>query len=76
MFCCKEFEKEAIKYKAPVGGGFLYPHPNPDGQFEQDDDGTWNIYGCCGGGCYVVTGVKYCPFCGSRVDNKSIQSDG
>ncbi|MFH1505670.1 MAG: hypothetical protein ABIE94_01630 [archaeon] len=24
----------------------------------------WNIEGCCGGGCYVVTNIKFCPFCG------------
>ena len=32
--------------------------------FEKDPDGSWNIMGCCGGGCYVVSGVKYCPYCG------------
>lgn len=22
------------------------------------------INGCCGGGCFVITNIKYCPFCG------------
>lgn len=22
------------------------------------------INGCCGGGCYVITGINFCPFCG------------
>lgn len=35
-------------------------------QFEKDDEGFWNIEGCCGV-CYVLVGVKFCPFCGSRL---------
>lgn len=27
------------------------------------DDG-YAINGCCGGGCYVISGILYCPFCG------------
>lgn len=30
------------------------------------DDG-FAINGCCGGGCYVITGIKYCPFCGEYI---------
>ena len=67
-FCCEAFAKEAGHLQAPVGGGFLYPSiARPNAQFEQDDDGTWNINGCCGGGCYVVTEMRFCPFCGSHV---------
>ena len=62
-FCCKDFEKEVKHYKGSVGGGFMYPGSNPNGQFEQDEDGKWNINGCSG--CYVVTDMKFCPFCGS-----------
>lgn len=66
-FCCKRFAKEAGRYQAPVGGGLLYPPQlRPDAQFVPDEDGkTWNINGCCGGGCYVVTEMKFCPFCGA-----------
>ena len=24
----------------------------------------YSINGCCGGGCLIITGIKYCPFCG------------
>lgn len=64
-YCCDRFKKESGEVKAMAGGGFLYPSgmkSNP--QFEPDENGTWNINGCCGGGCYVVTDVKFCPFCG------------
>jgi len=40
---------------------------NPDPQIEQSDDGTWAVNGCCGGGCYVLIDVRFCPFCGSAV---------
>jgi len=63
--CCERFAKEAGSLQAPVGGG-LYPYEmRPGSQFERDKDGTWNINGCCGGGCYVVTEMKFCPFCGA-----------
>ena len=26
-----------------------------------------NIEGCCGGNCYVIRGIKYCPFCGKAI---------
>lgn len=28
-----------------------------------NEDG-YAIYGCCGGGCYIIYKIKYCPFCG------------
>jgi len=33
---------------------------------DQDSDGAWAIKGCCGG-CYVVIGMKFCPYCGTRL---------
>ena len=33
------------------------------------DDG-FAIQGCCGGGCVVITGIKYCPFCGKLLQVK------
>jgi hypothetical protein len=56
-YCCEAFETNATRAKG-----------EPVAQFEPDDDGeTWNINGCCGGGCYVVTAMRFCPFCGSRL---------
>jgi len=23
-----------------------------------------NVHGCCGGGCFVLTEIRYCPWCG------------
>lgn len=40
----------------------------PTAQIEKDEDGAWNINGCCGGGCCVVVGVKFCPFCGTNLE--------
>ena len=28
------------------------------------DDGTWSVNGCCGGGCFVLNDIRFCPFCG------------
>lgn len=72
-FCCERFAKEAGEYQAPVGGGFYPSSLRPDAQFEKSDDGTWSINGCCGGGCFVVTEMKFCPFCGINLRlNKGI----
>lgn len=71
-FCCDEFAEQAGAVKSLAGGGFMYPADmRPLSQFECDDgengDGSWHINGCCGGGCYVVTNMKYCPYCGTKV---------
>ena len=67
-YCCEAFAKEAKSAQAAAGGGFLYPpEMAPTGQIEQSDDLTWNVNGCCGGGCYVLTGIKFCPFCGTNL---------
>lgn len=68
-YCCDRFRMECTTHQAWVGGGFgAYPADmEPTGQIEKDDDGGYAINGCCGGGCYVLTGVKYCPFCGSKL---------
>lgn len=25
------------------------------------------INGCCGGGCFVIHSIVYCPFCGKKI---------
>ena len=27
----------------------------------------WCLNGCCGGGCYVLIDMKFCPFCGGTL---------
>jgi len=67
-FCCDAFAEEAGHLQSPAGGGLYPPEMRPSAQFEPDEDGkTWNINGCCGGGCFVVTDMKFCPFCGSAI---------
>jgi hypothetical protein len=67
-FCCDKFAKQAGALQALSGGGGMYPaEMRPRAQFEPDTDGSWNINGCCGGGCYVVTEMLFCPFCGSAL---------
>ena len=52
--------------QTPVGGGGLYPaEMMPLSQFEKAQDGSWNVNGCCGGECYVVKNMKFCPYCGT-----------
>lgn len=26
---------------------------------------SWSINGCCGGGCFVLKDIRFCPFCGA-----------
>jgi competence CoiA-like predicted nuclease len=30
-------------------------------------DNNINLNSCCGGGCYAMQGLLYCPFCGKRI---------
>ena len=34
--------------------------------------GGYAINGCCGGGCYVIKGIKFCPFCGEELEPHKI----
>ena len=74
-YCCERFAKEAGELQPPAGGGFMYPEQMiPLAQFEKDCDGSWNINGCCGGGCYVVTEMRFCPFCGASLTVHSVDA--
>jgi len=66
-YCCDRFAHSAGEYRAAVGGGVLYPAGVPEAQIEQNEDGVWCVNGCCGGGCYVLEGMKFCPFCGAAL---------
>lgn len=66
--CCAKFAEETGRLQAPAGGGMMYPAGmRPSAQIERDRDGEWNVNGCCGGGCYVLAAIKFCPFCGARL---------
>lgn len=67
-YCCKEFEAD-VGTLGPLAGvvGSSPPEERPKGQFEQLEDGTWAINGCCGGGCFVVEHMKFCPYCGANL---------
>lgn len=65
--CCERFAKEA-ELKPMAGGGFNYPEEMRGTQIEFDKKtGKWNVSGCCGGGCYVLTDLVYCPWCGKNI---------
>ena len=68
-YCCKEFEKNATRHQPFAASGLAYSEIGdaPTGQIERDCDGEWSVNGCCGGGCYVLTNLKYCPFCGTKL---------
>jgi hypothetical protein len=52
-YCCEEFSELANKDEYE------------DGAFVRMSKGQWSINGCCGGGCFVVKDIRFCPFCGS-----------
>ena len=71
-FCCEKFKKECGEVKARAGGGFMYPYGmRPNAQIEPHavDGETWNVKGCCGGGCNVLWDVRFCPFCGEKLSH-------
>jgi len=61
--CCEKWAKNTSSYEGIAG---QYPEEmQPLAQIERRTNGTWSVNGCCGGGCYVLTDVKFCPFCGA-----------
>ncbi len=72
QFCCDEFAKQTVDMSFACGG-WLYPKDmQPENQIELGEDGTWNVNGCCGGGCYVLIGIQYCPFCGKNIKQETL----
>lgn len=65
MTCCSEFAAATAHYRGMTNR--LYPGDLPTGQIEEAPDGTWNVNGCCGGGCHVLEEINFCPFCGSKL---------
>lgn len=57
-YCCEKFAAKVERF-----------------QFEDvapltEEEAPWAINGCCGGGCYVVTGMRYCPYCGTKLQKQ------
>ncbi len=51
-YCCEEFDSNIRN----------------SGGFEIDTTiGEVNVGGCCGGGCFVLSELKYCPYCGKEI---------
>lgn len=60
--CCEKFAEAsgAVLSTSPFGG--MYPSSvRPEAQIEFNEG--WHVAGCCGGGCYVLTDLKFCPWC-------------
>ena len=34
---------------------------------ERSSADSWSLNGCCGGGCFVMTKIRFCPFCGTML---------
>lgn len=71
-YCCEKFAEQAGRLQAPSGGGIYPPEMRPSAQFQRDENG-WHINGCCGGGCYVVTDMRFCPYCGSALTSAAVE---
>ncbi len=69
--CCERFRAvvEGRKSTSPIAAAYAAAGlcPNDNGQVTQDEDGTWSVYGCCGSQCYVLSEMRFCPFCGKAI---------
>ncbi len=54
MTCCLKWKTELQK-----------ADPEKHVGWEHCPEWNWCLNGCCGGGCYVLTDVTHCPFCGA-----------
>ena len=39
-----------------------------DAAFELTDAYAICLGGCCGGGCFIFTNMKFCPFCATELE--------
>lgn len=73
IFCCKQFKKQS-KLKALSGGGIGYKGFTPESQIEYDKEkDVFHVKGCCGGGCFVLVNLIFCPWCGKKLSNKEMR---
>ena len=70
-YCCERFRYYATHYEGGPFARYNYPPAEyPEAQIVLTSDGTWSVNGCCGGGCFVIEDMKYCPFCGCMLNEK------
>lgn len=83
--CCEDFELRIAEDQTLIvsvagksSGPYTFPStlPQSTGQIEQLLDGTWGVFdGMMGGGSIVLSGMKFCPFCGGKLPGKERPSD-
>lgn len=66
-FCCSNFAKQAGEIASRSPAALAYGEPSK-AQFQHLPEGDWAIEGCCGGNCYVVVGIKFCPYCATALN--------
>lgn len=66
-FCCTRFaQRVVIKHEISYG--------RKPKVIEQEKDGTWNVNGCCGGGCWVLEKIVYCPYCATKLNDDPLST--
>jgi hypothetical protein len=75
-FCCDAFAAHVKARTSTSAFAIAYAAAGMavgDGQIVQDTDGSWATLGCCGGGCSVLDGMKFCPFCGGKLPTEILE---
>lgn len=68
MSCCEKWT-EATGSVISVGpAAIAYGGSTISAQVEKQEDGKFSVNGCCGGQCYVLTDIAYCPWCGAKAE--------
>lgn len=63
-YCCEGFKESATSKISSSPLAMVY---GSKGSQIEKHEGIWYVNGCCGGGCSVLGGIEFCPFCGSKL---------
>lgn len=67
MSCCEKWAKATGQVLSQGPSAFGYPaEMHPKAQIDHNEG--WQVNGCCGGGCYVLNDLKFCPWCGNKLE--------